>query len=245
MMLARNIQADAASTERRKTSATATSIPTERSGARAVRNAQPRAAPFKQGFAVPLAEAQARVHDYKILGQVRYGKTFWPFVAPGSVNALHGPRDDTCFISLSAHMLDVWPGVAATSLNPPQLRTGIESENRYRAPARGGLPPRALRRVREYIDLHIEDSIGLKDLADVAGLSMFHFARAFKQSLDVTPNCYLFQRRVERAQKLLTESDLSLSEVAIAAGFSDQSHLTRRFREHVGTTPARFRWSRR
>jgi AraC-like DNA-binding protein len=113
------------------------------------------------------------------------------------------------------------------------------------ARVRGGLPPKALRRVRDYIDAHLEDSIGLKDLAEVAGLSMFHFARAFKQSQGMTPNCYLFQRRVERAQQLLADSDLPLSEIANATGFSDQSHFARRFRAHVGTTPAKYRWSRR
>jgi AraC-like DNA-binding protein len=111
--------------------------------------------------------------------------------------------------------------------------------------ARGGMPPKALRRVRDYIDAHLEESIGLKDLAEVAGLSMFHFARAFKQSQGVTPNCYLFQRRVERAQQLLADSNLPLCEIAIATGFSDQSHFARRFREHVGTTPAKYRWSKR
>ncbi len=112
-------------------------------------------------------------------------------------------------------------------------------------PARGGLSPRALRRVREYIDTHLEEATGLKDLADIAGLSMFHFARAFKQSQGVTPNCYLFQRRVEHAQKILAETDMPMSEIAMATGFSDQSHFARRFREHFGTTPAKFRWSKR
>ena len=111
--------------------------------------------------------------------------------------------------------------------------------------ARGGLPPRALRRVREYIESHLEENIALETLADIAGFSTFHFARAFKQSEGVTPHGYLVERRVERAQKLLTGANLSLSEIALASGFSDQSHLARHFRQRVGVSPSMFRWSKR
>jgi AraC-like DNA-binding protein len=112
-------------------------------------------------------------------------------------------------------------------------------------PARGGLPPRALRRVQEYIEAHLEENIALEALAAAAGLSMFHFARAFKQSEGVTPHSYLVQRRIERAQELLTVTDCSLSDIALATGFSDQSHLARHFRERVGMPPSAFRWSKR
>jgi AraC-like DNA-binding protein len=70
---------------------------------------------------------------------------------------------------------------------------------------------------------------------------MFHFARAFKQSEGVTPHGYLLERRVE----LLTGTNLSLSEIALASGFSDQSHLARHFRQRVGVSPSLFRWSKR
>jgi transcriptional regulator of acetoin/glycerol metabolism/AraC-like DNA-binding protein len=113
------------------------------------------------------------------------------------------------------------------------------------APQRGGLPPRAERRVREYVDAHLGDSIDLAELAAVAGLSLFHFARQFKQSVGVTPHHYLVQRRVEHAQKILARTELPLSEVALAAGFADQSHLARHFRQLLGATPREFRLSRR
>ena len=112
-------------------------------------------------------------------------------------------------------------------------------------PARGGLPPGAMRRVREYVETHISESIDLAALAAIAGLSLYHFARAFKQSAGVTPHHYLVQRRVERAQEMLARTELSLSEIALAAGFSDQSHFARHFRQMLGRTPGQFRWSQR
>jgi AraC-like DNA-binding protein len=111
--------------------------------------------------------------------------------------------------------------------------------------ARGGLPPGVLRRIHEYVDAHVSENIELSDLAAVAGLSVFHFAREFKRSVGVTPHLFLLQRRVDQAKAMLARSDLSLSEIAVVLGFADQSHFTRRFREFVGTTPNEYRWSLR
>jgi transcriptional regulator GlxA family with amidase domain len=115
----------------------------------------------------------------------------------------------------------------------------------FKMPARGGLPPRALRKVREYVVSHIEENITIQVLASIVGLSRFHFTRAFKQSEGVTPHQFLLQCRVKRVQELLTATELPLSQIALAAGFSDQSHCSRRFRELVGITPSRYRWSMR
>jgi len=110
---------------------------------------------------------------------------------------------------------------------------------------RGGLPPRALRRVREHVQAHLDESISLEVLAGIAGLSMYHFARAFKQSEGVTPHEYIVQSRVRHGLELLAATQLPLSEIALASGFSDQSHFARRFREHMGITPSSYRWSMR
>ena len=109
----------------------------------------------------------------------------------------------------------------------------------------GGLSPNTMHRVRDYVELHLNETIDLSTLARVAGLSMHHFARQFKQSVGVAPHHYLTQKRVELAQALLTKTELPLSEIAYAAGFSDQSHLARHFRHALGTTPRAFRDSRR
>jgi AraC-like DNA-binding protein len=111
--------------------------------------------------------------------------------------------------------------------------------------AHGGLSASAMRRVREYVEMHLSENTDLATLAAVAGLSMHHFARQFKQSAGVTPHHYLTKKRVERAQEMLAQTDLSLAEIAYASGFSDQSHLARHFRYMVGTTPREFRWSHR
>jgi transcriptional regulator of acetoin/glycerol metabolism len=111
--------------------------------------------------------------------------------------------------------------------------------------AHGGLSASAMRRVREYVEVHLNESIDLPLLAGVAGLSMHHFARQFKQSTGVTPHHYLTQKRVERAQEMLAQTDLSLAEIAYATGFSDQGHLARHFRHMIGTTPREFRWTQR
>jgi len=112
-------------------------------------------------------------------------------------------------------------------------------------PPRGGLPPRAFRRVREYILAHLEEDLSNPVLAEFVGLSAYYFPRAFKQSAGVSPHRFVLQSRVERAKHLLVETELPLAQIAVAAGFSDQSHCSRRFRELVGITPSRFRWLRR
>ena len=141
----------------------------------------------------------------------------------------------------------VYAGQPTLPNKPPSPTREVvaPSAGQLRTRIRGGLPPRALRNVREFIETHLEDNIGIQALAAAAGLSMYHFARAFKQSEGVSPHHYLVQRRVRRTQDLLTATDLPLSEIALAAGFADQSHCARRFREHVGTTPSSYRWSMR
>jgi AraC family transcriptional regulator len=106
--------------------------------------------------------------------------------------------------------------------------------------ARGGLPPAVLRRVAEFVEAHLEAPLSIDDLAEVAGLSPFHFARAFKQSVGEAPHRFVLHRRIERAKALIVADGLPLAEVAVACGFSSQSHFTLRFREVTGLTPKRF-----
>ena len=105
---------------------------------------------------------------------------------------------------------------------------------------RGGLAPAALRRTVEFIEEHLAETLTICGLAAVAGLSPCHFARMFKQSTGRTPHRHLLDCRVTRAKQLLLTPSPSLAEVATQAGFYDQAHLTRCFRQFVGTTPASF-----
>jgi AraC-like DNA-binding protein len=111
--------------------------------------------------------------------------------------------------------------------------------------AMGGLAPRALRRVQDYIDAHLSEDINVQVLASLVGLSSCYFARAFKQSVGTTPHHYLMERRLRFSKKLLIETELPLAQIAVESGFSDQSHFSRRFRRVFGITPRSFRWASR
>jgi AraC-like DNA-binding protein len=164
-----------------------------------------------------------------------------PLVIAGSSDpcpALVTPPNQTTIISSNAANMNVHTRPRLDSI-------GTLMKLAPAPQAHGGLSAGALRRVREYVHLHLSESIDLSMLAAVAGLSMHHFAREFKQSAGDTPHHYLIQKRIERAQQMLAQTDLSLAEIAYAVGFSDQGHLARHFRGLLGTTPREFRRSQR
>jgi AraC family transcriptional regulator len=104
-----------------------------------------------------------------------------------------------------------------------------------------GLPAWLFRRIQEYINAHLDSALSVEELATSAGLSASHFSRSFVKSVGVRPHVYVVRRRVLRAQQLLAQTDLNLAEIALATGFSDQSHFCRRFRQLVGLPPGAFR----
>jgi AraC family transcriptional regulator len=108
-------------------------------------------------------------------------------------------------------------------------------------PVRGGLTARQLRRVKEFVDAQIQNQITIAGLAALAGLSRYHFIRAFKDTVGLTPYQYVLAERIRRATGLLCKPDLSLGDVALSVGFSDVSQLNRVFRNLVGVTPTAFR----
>ena len=109
---------------------------------------------------------------------------------------------------------------------------------------RGGLSPAALRRVQLFVEANLERTIHLNDLAGRAGLSLYHFARAFKMSAGTTPRAFVEQRRIERARQLIHQSHHSLADIAVEAGFGTQSRLTTRFKRRTGFTPGQYRRGR-
>jgi AraC family transcriptional regulator len=104
-------------------------------------------------------------------------------------------------------------------------------------PARGGLSPSARRRVLELIDARLAHGVSIAELAREAGLSVTHFARAFKQSVGRAPHQYILTSRLERARRLLDVPGAIISDVALSTGFADQAHFTRLFRRRFGVTP--------
>jgi AraC family transcriptional regulator len=105
----------------------------------------------------------------------------------------------------------------------------------------GGLGDRKLLQVTDYINEHLEQDIKLKDLAQLLGISQFHFSRLFKQSMGISPHQYLLQQRVERAKQLLKGTNQSVVEIALACGFNSHSHLSQQFRQLTGMSPKAYR----
>lgn len=106
---------------------------------------------------------------------------------------------------------------------------------------RGGLPPGALRRVRELMERRLTEKLQLPELAAAAGVSKCHFARAFKQSVGHPPHQYLMLRRIAVAAELIKATDRSLTEISLDIGCSDQSHFSRMFARITGETPRDYR----
>jgi AraC family transcriptional regulator len=102
-------------------------------------------------------------------------------------------------------------------------------------------PPSKFSRVVDYIDAAIDGDLTLDALAEVAGMNPFYFARAFRNRFGETPHQFVLRRRIDRAKRLLTETETPLVEIALGCGFASQSHFASVFLRHVGVTPSRYR----
>ncbi|MBR0796250.1 helix-turn-helix transcriptional regulator [Bradyrhizobium jicamae] len=107
--------------------------------------------------------------------------------------------------------------------------------------ARGGLAPWQVKRACEKLDSDLGGTLSLQKIAAEFGLSVSHFSRAFRISTGLPPHQWLLRQRVKAAKQLMTVRDLPLSEIAISAGFANQSHLTKVFSAQVGLSPATWR----
>jgi AraC-like DNA-binding protein len=208
------------------------------------------------------ADRNARVLPSPIQPSVEIGASFWSLFE----------RDDQLFRErdfggdISVRLVAVGGTEASPALvTPPEAPAAkwrnSESANLHCRPrsnivanlqhtatfaqSKGGLPAKVLRRVQEYIDAHLDENIDLERLATNAGLSVHHFARTFKQSAGVPPHSYVLQQRLYKARDLLIRTNRPLADIALAAGFSDQSHLARHFRQSFGVSPSTFRSSHR
>jgi AraC-like DNA-binding protein len=98
-----------------------------------------------------------------------------------------------------------------------------------------------LRRARDHIDRNYAAALDLDELASVAGVSKYHFARCFEVAYGETPIRYLTRRRIERAQDLLRHANLTVTEICMAVGFASLGSFSARFRELVGESPSAYR----
>lgn len=106
---------------------------------------------------------------------------------------------------------------------------------------KGGLSPAILRRTQDYIEYHLAEALTLEELARQAELSEFHFARMFKQSTQLAPHQYVMQQRMLKAKALVCATSLTLTEIAMACGFSSASHFSHRFKAVWGAAPSQLR----
>ena len=104
------------------------------------------------------------------------------------------------------------------------------------------LPHAILRRVKNYMEEHLQNKLSLDELAHETDYSRAHFLRMFRATTGKPPHQYLTQRRIERAKSMLMEAEkISLTDISAWCGVSSQSHMTRVFREQVGVTPGEFK----
>jgi len=104
-----------------------------------------------------------------------------------------------------------------------------------------GLPRAALSRTLDFIEARLGGSLELCSLANVAGVSVWHFARQFRASTGLSPHAYATARRVERAKLLLQRADANIVDVASSVGFASPSHFAKIFARATGMAPAAWR----
>lgn len=97
--------------------------------------------------------------------------------------------------------------------------------------------PQTFQLVCDYIEENLAQNLSLTELSQLANMSQYRFARAFKAKMGVSPYAYVLERRIAAARTLITSSDLSLAEIAYDTGFSSQAHMTTTFKKRLGVTP--------
>jgi AraC family transcriptional regulator len=143
---------------------------------------------------------------------------------------LHRPDEtnqlfvDHMMLALTAHVARAYGGL-----------------QRAAEPARGGLAPWQMKRACERLESDLGGKLSLEQIASEFELSVSHFSRAFRVSTGLPPHQWLLQQRVKTAKQLMNVRDLPLSEIAISAGFANQSHFTRVFSAAVGVSPGTWR----
>lgn len=106
-------------------------------------------------------------------------------------------------------------------------------------PLKIGKEIKAVKRAKSYLSENLDLKIPLKDVADVAGFSRYHFLRVFKKNTGISPHVFRTQKRIEHAKSLIKQG-LPFSQVALETGFTDQSHFTKKFRQFTAASPGQY-----
>ena len=144
--------------------------------------------------------------------------------------SLSNPDEAQCLfvdqvgLALSLHLAQHYGG-----LNVPEKR------------AKGGLSTLQARRAKDYLLANIGGDVSIATAAEECGLSRSHFTKAFKETTGRTPHRWLLEQRLQAVKDMLRAGGDSIAEIALACGFSDQSHLTRLFSREVGIPPGNWR----
>lgn len=169
---------------------------------------------------------------------------------PGHFESLHAMfwRDN----ALRDFVLKLWRAAKGDERAPPidpdaageelaRLLLARAASAPNRAEVDYALAPHARRRVFEYIEANLDGDCSIMMLANIAGLSPYHFARAFRTDTGDTPHRYVVRRRLVRARDMILNSPVGFAEIAAATGFSSQSRLTEAFVRNFGMTPSETR----
>jgi AraC family transcriptional regulator len=122
------------------------------------------------------------------------------------------------------------------------LSTRLEEPAIPRPCAKVALSPWQERRAKEMMASHMDRGLSIARIANECSLSRSHFSRAFKKNTGVSPRDWFLQMRLDKAKRLLTDTQLTISRISLDCGFADQSHFTRVFTRMIGQTP--FNWRR-
>jgi AraC family transcriptional regulator len=141
-----------------------------------------------------------------------------------------GTAEDGLYIDTLAQMM----GVHLARMHSARSRP-------VRMPTTKAISGWRMRRLIDFIEAHLDGDLSLEAMATEVEISPLYLARAFKAAVGQSPHQYVLARRIERAKELLRNSDTPIVDVALASGFSSQSHLSNWFLRHVGVSPATYR----
>jgi len=161
-------------------------------------------------------------------------------------HVLHDPQIENIAMALKAeaesdYLSGPMYGDALSLALSSRLLTRYATIELRRSEQKGGLSPQTLRRVVDHIHADLAADLSLLDLAKTAGLSSFRFSHNFKQATGLAPHQYVTRERIEKAKRILRETDLSVTTVAFAVGCGSSSRFASLFRQVTGCSPSRYR----